>query len=186
MLEIVLNGIITALLVQIAYDAKLGRPLALVAYMRRAFGAIIPIFFVSILVGILVGLGALALILPGLWLFAVFSAAIPAVVIEEEGATGAMDRSSALTKEYRWPIVGIVLVMYILVIGFALAGGAVIAMIVDAIGLGGLGYSISAVLLACIVALTSGFIAISSALIYARLREMKEGVGVDELASVFE
>ena len=185
-LEVVLNGLITALLVQIAYDAKLGRPMTIGAYVNRTRAVIMPIFYVSIAVGILVGLGALALVLPGLWLLAVFYVAVPAVVMEEEHAMDAMERSSSLTKEYRWPIVGIIILMYILVIGVALGGAAVIGLVVDAIGAGLLAHGVSAVFLSCVIALTSGFLAVSAALVYARLRQIKEGVGVDELASVFE
>ena len=110
LLPIVFYGLATALLVQLAYDAKLGRPLQPGRYVAPALRAAIPIAVLMLIAGILTGIGFVLLVVPGLWLYAVFSLVAPAVVIEGAGF-GGLGRSAALTKEYRWPIVGALILL---------------------------------------------------------------------------
>ena len=95
--DLVVYSITTALLVQLAYDAKLKKPIRPAKYVGPALSAIFPITILGILVSLLIGLAALALIIPGLWVYAVFSVMEPAVVIERLGFKG-LGRSEKLTK----------------------------------------------------------------------------------------
>ena len=116
------------------------------------------------------------------------SLAVPrrAAVIERIGF-GAWSRSIALTKEYRWPIVGlfIIFVILTLVIGGVLATVGIVA----AAGLG-LGGVMGAIALGVVMSLLTGMVnaigGITVALTYARLREIKEGVDIDQIAAVFD
>lgn len=178
--DLVVYSITTALLVQLAYDAKLKKPIRPAKYVGPALSAIFPITILGILVSLLIGLAALALIIPGLWVYAVFSVMEPAVVIERLGFKG-LGRSEKLTKNYRWPIVG------------ALALGWVCALIVIVIALGISDYAMSSDMLlvatlsyAAFTSVGTGLLSILTALIYARLREIKEGVSVDQIAAVFD
>jgi len=49
-----------------------------------------------------------------------------------------------------------------------------------------MGLAIGVIVSSLISVITYGLLSIAISLIYARLREIKEGVGVDQLASVFE
>ncbi|MBL4557927.1 MAG: hypothetical protein JKP98_15080 [Rhodobacteraceae bacterium] len=118
-------GLAVAVTVLLAYDAKLGRPLRMRGYIGAALSVIVPLFLVSLLVQILIGLGILALVVPGLWLIAVFSVVVPAVVIERAGS-GALARSAELTRGYRWPILGLFLIMWLIALGLAAALGAIV------------------------------------------------------------
>jgi len=178
--DLVVYSITTALLVQLAYDAKLKKPIRPAKYVGPALSAIFPITILGILVSLLIGLAALALIIPGLWVYAVFSVMEPAVVIERLGFKG-LGRSEKLTKNYRWPIVG------------ALALGWVCALIVIVIALGISDSAMSSDMLlvatlsyAAFTSVGTGLLSILTALIYARLREIKEGVSVDQIAAVFD
>lgn len=179
LVQLALYGITIALLVQLAYDTKLGRPVSIGRYFGPALSAAIPITILGLVIGVLAGLGTLALLLPGLWIYAVYSVTAPVIVIEKAGF-GGMGRSAALTKEYRWPILGAVILVGICsaVINFI---GLYIAGFFGAIGVVAL-----MLVTAALTAVAYGLSGISIALIYARLREIKEGVGVDELASVFD
>ena len=73
---------LTALLVQLAYDAKLGRPIQLGRYVGPAMSAVVPLAILSIVTTILVMLGMMLFIVPGLWVYAVFCVLAPAIVIE--------------------------------------------------------------------------------------------------------
>ena len=181
LVDIVVYGLMTAMLVLLAYDVKLDRQRSIGEYIRTGLRPIIPITILGFVVSILVGIGAIFLIIPGLWLYAVFSVTIPSIVIEKAGF-GGMGRSAALTKGYRWPIVGLLVVMGVIAIVLSILIGVIIS-IPASIGIGVFGGIIAA---AFLTGLGYGMMNICLALIYARLREIKEGVHVDQLASVFD
>lgn len=181
-INMVVYSITTALLVQLAYDAKLSRPIRIVRYLGPAISVVVPLAIMTIAVTILVGIGFMLLIVPGLWVYAVFAVIAPVIVIERVGF-GAMGRSRLLTKEYRWPIVGALILALILsmIISFvALFAVGIIA------SFGSIGLVLGVILFAGLSTLGAGYMSILLALVYARLREIKEGVNVDQIASVFD
>ncbi|SLN24976.1 hypothetical protein ROA7450_01026 [Roseovarius albus] len=183
-IQFAVYGLSTALLVQMAYDSKLGRPANVAAYFSRAVQSIVPITLLSIVAGILIGLASLALVVPGLWLYAVFSVLVPAVVIDRAGF-GALGRSTSLTKEYRWPVLGSLILIGIC--SWALSFALTFVLGLVGIGFGGAAVgAVSIVLFAAITGVSYGLSAVAISLIYARLREIKEGTSMNDLASVFE
>ena len=181
LISVVVYGITTALLVQLAYDAKLGRPIELGRYLGPALAAVVPIVVLGLVVGVLFMIGLTLFVIPGLWIYAVFSVLAPVIVIERAGF-GALGRSAALTKEYRWPIVGALVLLILISIAINVIAGFVINILSVIIGSIVLDVILSAALSTIGAALGS----IMVALIYARLREIKEGVSVDQIASVFD
>lgn len=183
--QLVLSGVTTALLVQMAYDAKLQRPLRLGEYFGPALSAAIPIAILGLGAGILTVLGFILLIVPGLWVYAVYSMMPAAVVIEKVGF-GGLGRSAALTKDYRWPIVGAAILLGIIgaVVGFVAM--FIVGLMLGATGFSGVGMVIGILVLALITAGGAALGSISVALIYARLREIKEGTSVRDIAAVFD
>ena len=184
-ISMVVYSLVIALLVQVAYDAKLNRSRPLGDYFGPAISAIVPLSVLSIAVGIMVGLAAIALLIPGLWVYAVFCTMAPAVVIEKAGF-GALGRSAALTKEYRWPIAGALIVILIITYLIQLVAGFITVILGVGLASGFGGSLIFGIISSALGAIGYGLGGISVALIYARLREIKEGVGVDEIASVFD
>jgi uncharacterized membrane protein len=180
--NMVVYSVTTALLVQLAYDAKLSRPVRIGRYVGPALSAMVPLAVVSIVVMILVGIGFALFIVPGLWVYAVFAVIAPVIVIERAGF-GGMSRSRALTKEYRWPIVGALILALICAILINVVAMFIVGLIAVT---GSIGMLIGVLLFAAISTVGAGFLSIIVALIYARLREIKEGVSVDQIASVFD
>lgn len=183
-LGIVLYGLVTALLVQMAYDAKLRRPVRPGAYVAPALSACIPIAVLGIATGILVGLAAIALVIPGLWVYAVFSVMPAAVVIERVGF-GGLGRSAALTKGYRWPILGALVLLWICIFLLSFAANFVVGLIVTSLQPFG-GIIVGVILISLFNGLIQGIGSIAVALIYARLREIKEGIGLSDIVAVFD
>ncbi|MEO9528350.1 hypothetical protein [Roseibium sp.] len=181
-INMVVYSVTTALLVQLAYDAKLARPVQIGRYVGPAMSAVVPLAVISIVVTILVGIGMMLLIVPGLWIYAVFSVIAPAIVIERAGF-GGMSRSRALTKEYRWPILGALILALICAMLINIVAMFIVGLIAI---IGTAGMVIAVLLFAAISTIGVGFLSIIVALIYARLREIKEGVSVDQIASVFD
>lgn len=186
-LQLVVYGFTTALLVQVAYDAKLDRTRRIGQYFGPALRAALPVAILMIAIGILTGLGAIALLIGALWVYAVFSVTTPAIVIEGAGFRG-MGRSAALTKEYRWPIMGALLLVFLISMLLNVAVQFIVGLFTFPSAEAGstLGIALLIVVMSILQSLTLGLSSITSALIFARLKEIKEGVSVDRLASVFE
>lgn len=177
-LSFAIYGFALALFVQLARDFKLAQPVQPMRYVEAALASVVHIVVVTFIISLLASIGFALLIVPGLWVYAVYFVAIPAVVIERAGF-GALGRSISLTKEYRWPIVllmiiGGIIAIVISMVGTLLAefvpGGVIVDLIVSTV----------------VYAITYGFFGIMMFLIYARLREIKEEFGEEDLVSVFE
>jgi hypothetical protein len=89
----------------------------------RGSGSIIGVSFLSGL-GILVGL--LLLIIPGIILFVRWSIAIPIVLSKGDGVIAALRESWYRTEGHFWPILGLLLVVYVPLFAFAFAVGVLI------------------------------------------------------------
>ena len=152
------------------------------------FGRFFPVLGVSILSVILVVLGFIAVIVPGIILICMFYVATPAAVIERAGVTGALGRSSELTKGHKWQIFGLVFLLGLL--GWALQYTVNhVFMDPSTILKGGSlgGFMRRAIYLHIgLAVITTSLGAVMSATAYYFLRSEKEGTTADELARVFE
>ncbi len=186
-ISLVTVAVTTAMVIQLAYDAKLGRPARIGSYFSAAIKNLPAIAVLSIVTTILYSLASIFLLLPGLWVYAVFSVIVPAIVIDGAGF-GAMGRSAALTKNYRWPIVGslILVVLCIMLVPFviAFAFAALFGFGPDPSGAAVFGPWL--IIESAISAISYGWLSIAIALIFARLKEIKEGVSVSDLVDVFK
>ena len=97
------------------------------AAIRLAASRLLGIWALSIIVGILIVVGLIALIVPGIILGIMFSLAFPALIIENKGVSASMDRSRQLVG-HRW---GKSFVLY-LVIGIIVAIASAIVSVASA------------------------------------------------------
>ncbi|MEL7105696.1 MAG: hypothetical protein AAGM21_07235 [Pseudomonadota bacterium] len=184
LIGMVIYGLVTALLVLLAYDAKRGKSNTLGTYFMVALPAVVPIALMMIVVTILASIGAIALLVGMFWVYAVFYVMAPAAVIERAGF-GALGRSAQLTKEYRWPIVGLFIVMIIITLLVQVVAGFLVGLLAT-VATSVVGMAVVGVLFALLGAIGYAIAGIAIALVYARLREIKEGVAVDDIAKVFD
>jgi hypothetical protein len=126
-------AISAAMVTTAAHDAKLGRPVRLGFYFTTALHHLVPVLFCALIATILVYLGFVLVLVPGLWVLAVFFVIVPAIVLEDAGF-GAFGRSSRLTKGYRWPIVGYVLVLGVCMFIINTLTGLIITPVVALLG----------------------------------------------------
>ncbi|MBS0410687.1 MAG: hypothetical protein JSR86_12290 [Proteobacteria bacterium] len=163
-----------------------GQKADLGATLRAAFARLLPLIGVSILAGLATGLAAILLIVPGIMVAVAYEVATPVVVMERgRGVFGSLSRSADLTRGDRWPIFGILALLFILGLVFSAIQNALIAAF-------NFGSPLAALRVATMVGtpLTQAFTtllgALVSASIYYELRNNKEGVGAEVLASVFD
>jgi hypothetical protein len=105
-----LAGLVLAgALVVVVSEAVLGRRIAMGAALTRLRGRIGGLIGLSLLVGLLTILGAVALIIGSIWVYVLLVLAAPAFVLERAPATTAMRRSRELVRGSWWRIFGILL-----------------------------------------------------------------------------
>jgi hypothetical protein len=113
-------------------------------------------------------LGLMAFIAPGLYVLSLWMVAMPAIIVERSTVGGALDRSAALTRERRWLVLGIFVlvavpaILAIEIVG-ALTGIAIVTWFLEA--------ALSTVLVSLAV------------VFYALLRGEKEGMTPQQIAA---
>jgi hypothetical protein len=85
-------------------EVHLDRHTSVMESFSRVKGQILGVIGLSLLIGLAAGMACLALLVPGIYLFVMWSLAVPAKVLENKGALEAMSRSSDLTQGRRWRI----------------------------------------------------------------------------------
>lgn len=145
----------------------------------------LPVIGLSILFSFAIVVGLVLLVVPGVLMMLAWAVAVPALVVEQTGVFGAFSRSAELTKGHRWAILGLGLVFWIIsfIIGLALAPLDSMLM------LSGNGMSAMALIMlvnGVVNVLTTTILAAGIAAIYYELRSIKEGIGPEQLASVFD
>jgi hypothetical protein len=151
-----------------------------------ALRLILPIILVSIVVSVLMTLGFICLIVPGFMIYCAFSVAVPALVEEQGGVFGSLERSRNLTRGSRKRIFVIAFVFWILSFMLSSALGAFNGL--STMGdFSALPNPILAGLVAAVSsALSSVIVAVSVSALYVELRTVKEGASTSDLAAVFE
>jgi hypothetical protein len=155
--------------------------------VSKGLSRMLPSIAVGLVMGVCVGLGLVALVIPGIIILCMLYVAVPASVIEAPGVGGALSRSAALTKGHRLGIFALAILLGAAAYGIAwlnlnkvlpwLASGAT--------SLGGLKMKFVAIsMLQTVVLATLG--ACFAAVAYYLLRSEKEGVNIDQIGSVFD
>ncbi|MEM7120746.1 MAG: hypothetical protein AAF563_05680 [Pseudomonadota bacterium] len=196
-----LGGILTMLLWFIAYfwlSAALvygvvsdlrGNRASVGQILSGALSVLIPVFFVSIVVGLLVAVGTLALIIPGIILYVMFWVAVPAAVVERTGIGDSMRRSLELTKGYRWQIFFVMVIWVVISFIVQLIVGFIVGVPLGATSdmTAAAHIPVAGLLITQIVnMLLSGVSASILAVGYHDLRVAKEGIGSEEIARTFD
>lgn len=187
------------LLTRSAVSVRLGQG---VEFNKALTAAVVgaPIFLVlGVVIYIAVVIGFALLIVPGLYITAMVSALMPAIAYERAGFR-AVARSFSLTSGYRWSIVGLTLIWAAINVAISIVFQIIFGVLSFAImaplsldsGAGAAGAApviltfvlMLLSLLAYCVILPLG--AIFPGVLYARLVEIKEGGGAENLKTVFE
>lgn len=178
--------VLQGLVVKVSVSGLNGKAMSMGAAFEAGLKLFLPLLGLGIIVGLGTGLGFILLIVPGIILAVMWSASTGAVVVEGRGVFESLQRSRDLTRGYRWPIFGLAVIYFVL--------SMVIGMLVGGIGMATGGSFLDgspslAVSMAtnAISNILSGVIgAAGAAALYYELRSVKEGVGPEQLASVFD
>ncbi len=154
--------------------------------LRVGFRRGLPVIAVGLLLWLGIAFGMLLLVVPGVLFMVATCVAIPAAVVERTGTIGAIRRSFALTRGYRWSLFAAgfaILVIVWLLAALVQVGGTVAASALLPEG--------QAVIVAMVAsqlgnAFFSALPLVGFSVAYHELRVAKEGLDTAALAKVFE
>lgn len=188
----------TALVIQLTHDEQRGRRIRVRSYLGPAVRALPVLLALSVAIFLILVVAQFGLMLFAaatpyllivglplflgfvLWVLASCSICAPAVLLEQAGLHG-LGRSFELTREYRWPVAGTLVLTCLLILVFYLIVGALIVVFTMATNA-----LFGALLFGLLSTAGTNILVIAVTLIYTRLREIKEGIGLDQVAEVFE
>ena len=156
----------------------------LLADARHALGRDSRFLIVSFIAGLAVILGLVVLVIPGLIIYTIYLVVIPVACLERRKVSDCFSRSMELTKGRRWRVFGVILVQ--LLISIALVA-AYTMFVTSVIGIDlddqiPWGWHLGFEALGCLLA---GFQAVMVTVVYASLRQLKDGVDSHRIAEVF-
>ena len=181
LVSMLLNLVTLSVITEVAILRSVDKPLNFGAIIGNALKNAIPLLVIEIFAGLLVGLGFILILVPGIIWALCTCVAIPSYVGQPGvGIFGAIGKSFQLTRNHRWSLLLLFVVMFIIT---AIASGALTA---TTIGLPGGIMGLPSLL-------TRGFISgvialfwhVFAASLYVSLREDKEKLAPDTTASVF-
>ncbi|AKF10355.1 hypothetical protein DB32_007504 [Sandaracinus amylolyticus] len=171
-------------------ESLVGRKASVGDAVRAVLGRIVPLVIASFLVAFVTGIGAMFCFAPGIIAWIWLSAALPACLVERLGPIQSMQRSIELTEGHRMTIFLIFLVLFGGFFGVTLcvamparlAGGMTPGAIPNPLD----PLQLAAKLVMFVVQLGSTMVLSAAiAVVYAKLRGLRDGVDAQALARVF-
>jgi hypothetical protein len=145
---------------------------AVVAVLPAVF-----LYFASAFAGVAAGLAAAVFLL---YIFVIWFALVPVQVMEDSKFFAGFGRAADLSRGRRWGILGLLLVYLVIIVAVSVVVFGIVAVVAVTAPIVGL------ILMIPFLALYSAIGAIMPAVVYYLLRTEKEGVGIDEIAKVFD
>jgi glycerophosphoryl diester phosphodiesterase family protein len=172
-----LNMLAQAVILYIAFQYLRGQEASLGDAVQKNITRVLPLIGVLVLTGLGLTVGFLLLFIPGVMLLVRWSVAVPACVLDRTGPVASLKRSAILTKGHRWKIFGMFLLLWI--VSMVVAG--VIMMVTRPVGV------LAGAFVGFIwTAIWSAYFNSVWVMLYHDLRVAKEGVDVEQIASVFD
>lgn len=173
---LVVTPITTGAVVYTVFQRMRGRSPAVGESLRVGVSQLLPVLGVAILQGLVMILGFLLCIIPGILFAVMYTVAVPVAIEEKPGVGRSMSRSADLTDGHRSDVFYVLAVLFLLGIGLEAVVAAAV-FLNDAVEIG---------LTLVVKVLATGLSATAYTVIYYRLRSVKESLDVDQIASVFD
>jgi hypothetical protein len=176
-LMLVLNMLSSAVILHGAFQDMRNRPAGLAESLKVGLRRFLPLMGLAFLVALLMVIGLICLIIPGLFLYTIWFVSVAACVVERTGARASMRRSRELTKGHRWKVFGIVLLLILL---------SLVNPLLQLVLTSAAGETLALIGTAIWTAIGSAFSSVIIAVTYYELRAAKEGIDIEQIASVFD
>jgi hypothetical protein len=177
-IQMILSQLLAATISFATFQYLRGQPVGIGECLSRGLSLIGPVFGVAFLAGLIIGVGLVLLVVPGIIAAVMLWIAIPAAVVERPGVVASLKRSADLTKGYRWTIFGILFVIGLILI--------IATIILSFVLLSAAGFTVFSIGAWVLQAIFGAFSATLAAVGYYFLRATKEGVDIADIAKVFD
>jgi hypothetical protein len=173
---VVFSALSQAVVVYATFQDLRGRELNPTESLSRGLARVLPAIATSILEALAIVIGLVLLVAPGLIALSAFAVCLPVCVVEHAGPFTSLSRSAELTRGYWWPILGVAISILIVsaIVGASIRAALPAAPLPMAIATWAWNVFVTA------------FSSVYAANLYHDLRAVKEGIGIQEIASVFD
>ncbi len=154
-----------------------GRTFSVDDSLRTLWRHLMPMLGVAICTTLLIVMGMLLLLVPGIILACAYFVSTPVCIAEQAGVFASMSRSGFLTRGYRWPVFGMLLLLY--VAGLGLNG--IVSFATEPMGA-----AASLIFDQALAVVVGAFEGVLTGVVYYDLRVAKEGIDIDKIAGVFD
>jgi hypothetical protein len=184
-ITLITNALLQAAIIHGTVNDLNGRRASLQDSLVTALRLLLPMIGIAILVGVIMVLGFVAFLIPGVIAALAFAVSVPVEVVERHGVIASMGRSVELTKNHRWAILGLFVLFTIASLIVGMVGGVFSAFVgnLTPLGFERTSYLVVTPLAQSLVAMIG---AAGVAAVYYELRSIKEGIGPEALAAVFD
>jgi len=180
---VVLSYVMQGAVVFGVYQNLNGRPFQIGRCVSVAVGRLWVILGVSIVASLLIGIGLMLLIIPGIIIALVLWVAVPAAVVERRGVGDSLGRSRELTDGSRLRIFGLLVIIGIISGALTFGVSMIMGLMMSASGESSLGFILVSALTSALVGLLQSVV---TAVGYYYLRMDVEGLDVSEIVAVFD
>ncbi len=179
--ELLATGAVFKLLL----DSYLGRTVDWRESFAFARGRVLSLLWLSILTTVLVLIGFVLIVVPGIWFIVAASVAVPVLMLEGLGGFAAVRRSMQLVRGRWWATFGRLLTALLLYIVVSIILGIIVGAIARGLSVSsvGLWLIINGLLSAVVTIVLSPFVAAVITTVYVDLRVRKEALDLELLAS---
>ncbi|MCC8165543.1 MAG: hypothetical protein LIQ31_05200 [Planctomycetes bacterium] len=178
-IEPCLGLLLQAVVTSAVYRSLRGEKVTAEDALRKGFRRFFPVLSTSLVAAIVIVVGHMFLFIPGLIFACFFVVTIPVCVVERAGPLDSMQRSFSLTKGCRWTV--FLLIAVVLAVSFSSS-----FILLPLSGYFRESNVVSFLLVRIPTFIPSAFGNIMAVVLYFTLREVKEGVSAESLATVFE
>jgi hypothetical protein len=166
LIAVLISAVLQAATVRAAAQATIGDPVDAEASYRYGLDRVWSVILLSFLVALIVAVGFILLVIPGIIFLVFLSVSIPVLVVEGRRGTEAMGRSWDLVRGHFWHVLGVILVAALIV-------GLVSGLIGE---IGGDSWVARWIFSAIAQIVTAPFAALVSVLLYLDLRARSEAL----------
>jgi hypothetical protein len=172
---VVVYGLVGGVITVVASDVYLGAPADAMRALRVALARVIPLLVASVVTMAFVVVGAIFFLLPALYPLARFFAVRQAVVLENAGVGGALERSSLLSIGVKRHVLGTLLLVLVITTTISFGAGLLVGFMQSRV--------VANVVLTAVHIVLYPFFGIAETLLYYDIRIRKEGFDVEHLAA---
>jgi hypothetical protein len=182
-INMVLSLVIQGAISYAVFQVIMGGRASVGESVSKAASKIFALIAIAFLSGVGVMFGIMLLVIPGLMLLCMWYVSAPSCVVERLGPIESLGRSRALTKGYRWWVFGVMILASIFAwLIYGLFTVLVRFLVPDII----LRSIVSPIVTNLATLIPNAFVNVASAVVYYRLRMVKENLTMENLADVFD